>query len=459
MTKSTSPVSSKRVRWSLGARLSIVASLLLVLCLIAIGFLLEALHRTSAERALKERLEVHLYGLAAVTDVDIDGSILMPDELRDARFSNPESGLYGFVRSQAKLQWESGSAVGLSVVLPESNTLGKIAYINTQAEQKPLMVALLSLEYIIEDENGGDKSIPLDLLIAEDLSSHQAALMSYRQNLAFGSLIVTLIFVFAQFFVLRYVLRPLRDVADEVKQLETGERHELDGDYPNELRGLTRNLNALMENERQNLERYRNALGDLAHSLKTPLAVMRNEFDPQQDSHLYQQTQRMQEIIDYHLQRAAAAGRMTVGEAIDAAAVVGRVSEMLKKVYANKGTQINQLPDELELPFRGDEGDLMEVVGNLLDNACKYGKQHVRVSGEYRKEQRQMVLLIEDDGNGVPESLADDVMKRGKRLQVDLPGQGLGLHLVQDIVRLYGGELNFKQSDLGGAKVELVLPA
>lgn len=455
----------KRARWSLGARLSITASVLLVLCLITIGLMLEALHRNAAERALHERLEIHLYSLAAVTDFDLEDKVVVPDQLRDTRFADPKSGLYGFVRRGDHLVWESISAANLVLNLPKTKKTqrdtGKINYsrLATQGNTSPMEVAQLSLEYELEDDTGHITLVPLDLFIVENLSDHMAVIANYRQNLAFGSLIVTLIFVLAQLFVLRYVLRPLRDVADEVKLLETGDIHVLDGDYPVELRGLTNNLNALMDNERDNLERYRNALGDLAHSLKTPLAVMRNEFSPKDDPQLYQQTQRMQEIIDYHLQRAAAAGRMTVGEAIDAAAVVSRVLEMLKKVYAGKGTKFVGLPDGLVLPFRGDEGDLMEVMGNLLDNACKYGEQQVLVTGAHDEQQRQLLITIEDDGPGVPTALADDVMERGKRLQVDLPGQGLGLHLVQDIVRLYGGELTFASSELGGAKVELVLPA
>ena len=223
---------------------------------------------------------------------------------------------------------------------------------------------------------------------------------------------------------------------------------------------MTQNINSLIRHAQARQQRYRDGLSDLAHSLKTPLAILqgladRVGYDGAESQHtLSEQVARMNQIVSHQLQRAAASGHAAWVRSLAVKPAVERIARSLHKVYVEKAIMWElRIPDNMG--FQGDEGDLMEVLGNLMDNAWKYGRSRVRISGI--SSAQGMELHIEDDGGGIPADQADEVLKRGHRMDQQQPGQGIGLTVAYEIIRAYGGELKFGQSDLGGTDVTIII--
>jgi two-component system sensor histidine kinase PhoQ len=252
-------------------------------------------------------------------------------------------------------------------------------------------------------------------------------------------------------------------VADDVRAIEAGIAQRLDGDYPRELRNLTDNLNGLLTSADSHLKRYRDSLGNLAHSLKTPLAVLRGAVDGETNDAALRAIAReqltgMTQLIEYQLQRAAAAGRTPLAAPVEVKPVVEKIVAALAKVYADKHVRVT-LDVETAATFHGDAGDLTEMLGNLLDNACKWCRQQVRVTAHQLPSsgaRRPLLdITVEDDGPGIPDDLKTRVLQRGTRADENTPGHGLGLAMVQDTVALYHGALTLEASPLGGLAVRL----
>jgi two-component system sensor histidine kinase PhoQ len=250
-------------------------------------------------------------------------------------------------------------------------------------------------------------------------------------------------------------------VADELTRLERGEQERIAGSYPAEVQRLTDNLNTLLTHERSLQKRYRDALADLAHSLKTPLALVRGALRDAGRTDaaartLDEQVNRMDRIVAYQLQRASTSGRSGLAAPQPLRPAVERMLAALAKVYGDKRIA-TEVAVDAALRFRGDEGDLTELLGNLLDNAFKWGRAKVRVSAQATGA--RLTLTVEDDGQGIAPDQAQRVLERGVRADQSVPGQGIGLAVVRDIVDAYDGELRIERSGLGGARITLVLPA
>jgi two-component system sensor histidine kinase PhoQ len=232
--------------------------------------------------------------------------------------------------------------------------------------------------------------------------------------------------------------------------------------YPRELSALTESINSFITSERSQKERYRNTLGDLAHSLKTPLAVVRGAFEQnaiptELRESIQEQVDRMTQIVDYQLQRAATSGRTTLAAPVDLLPVINKLVSTLDKVYAEKGISC-RVTVHGDITFRGDESDLLEMLGNLLDNAYKFAARMVAVTAT-KQENDQLLIKIDDDGQGIPEDKVEQVLKRGVRVDERVSGQGIGLAVVRDIVEVYGGSISINTSSMGGSSISITLPA
>jgi two-component system sensor histidine kinase PhoQ len=267
--------------------------------------------------------------------------------------------------------------------------------------------------------------------------------------------------------ILRWGLAPLRRVINDLQAIESGRQTQLEGAYPKELKGLTDNLNKLINNERDHLARYRNTLGNLAHSLKTPLAVLRGEVENSSENDLSKRTMseqvnRMSQIVEYQLQRAATSGRSAITARVKTLDVVSKIINALNKVYADKNIIVDMQVDESSR-FQGDEGDLMEMLGNLLDNAYKCCKNQVRISSKATGASKpgsspDFELFVEDDGPGMHEDQIEKLLERGVRGDLDTKGHGIGLAMVNDIIEIYSGTLSIDKSDLGGSRIKVHVP-
>jgi two-component system sensor histidine kinase PhoQ len=271
---------------------------------------------------------------------------------------------------------------------------------------------------------------------------------------------MALLLLATQWAILRWGLSPLRRMADELTRLERGEQQEIAGRYPSEVQRLTDNLNTLLTHERAQQKRYRDAAADLAHSLKTPLALLRAALaDAKQHGELSgsvdEQVAHMDRIVAYQLQRAATSGRTGLATPQPVRPAVDRLLAALVKVYGQKTVEAD-VAIGVNLRFRGDEGDLTELLGNVLDNAFKWAKSRVRVSATFGGG--SLSLLVEDDGPGIAAEELERVLQRGARADQSVPGQGIGLAVVRDIADAYGGHVKIARSQLGGAAITLVLP-
>lgn len=449
---------------SLNGRLLLAASLVLAAFVSVTGFSLDRAFRESAETALRDRLQGHIYALLAASEVSPDGRFSMARPLADPRFSAPGSGLYAQVDQQDNpAAWQSSSLLGRELALANQLAPGEQRYreLTGKGDER-----LLALSFAISWEDEQKTLHQFTYHVAEHLVSLESQVGSFRRTLWGWLVALAILLLAAQGAVLRWGLRPLRRAANDVAAIEAGRQPLLEGEYPDELTPLTDNLNALLKFERAHLERYRNTLGDLAHSLKTPLAVLsglsHTADDPARQSQtLEEQISRMREIVDYQLQKAAMSGRTSLSTPIAVPEVLGKIVATLKKVYAEKTIEFRQEVDGALL-FRGEEGDLMELMGNLLDNACKWCRSTVSITARTVQhpvnERPTLQIRIEDDGPGIDPQRADEILQRGVRADTQIPGHGIGLAMVRDIVQVYGGNLSQQTSELGGACFIVELP-
>ena len=395
------------------------------------------------------------------------GGLQPAPEKTEERLKNPGSGLYGeILRSDGYPSWRSNSLTGTGLDFAVQLPSGQRQYRQLhRGDGSP--VRALSRSIAWEFDNGVTRTFIYS--VAEDLEPYYAQLNRFRGQLFgwFGLLMLLLIGALA--FLLRRLLTPLRRIEHEIEEIEAGRMTELGTEYPRELLGVTTNLNTLLRSERERLARYRNTLGNLAHSFKTPLAVMRNLLNGSHGRELAiakqldEQVGRMDDIVKYQLKRAAASGGTGLGTApIDVRSTLEPLRAALLKVYIDRNIDCELAVTPLCL-FAGDREDLTEVAGNLLDNAFKWSRGKVRMTAECitdRTARRDgLRLIVEDDGPGIPPDERTRVLDRGARLDERVSGQGIGLSVVRELAQLNGGTIRIDDSPLGGALIEICFPA
>ncbi len=438
-------------------RLATVTTLVLIGILTLAGWILDRSFRASTLAGVEEQLRLVIYSLMGMAHADALG--IRVDELSEPRLSQPESGLYAAVWEPGTgREWRSPSALTTNVDKgPVEAVLGEFRFSETNAGGVPRFM----LSYLVIWDDADESQLIFQ--VAADQAPTLAMIGSFRRNLAWGLALVILLVIGAQILAIRWGLRPLRVMAEEVRALEEGRREGLSDSYPKELTGLRQNLARFIAHEHRRRTRYRHALEDLAHSLKTPLAVIRNALggsvpadgEPHGERGLIaEQLDRMEGVVTHQLSRATVAGPVVVSRPVDIARLAERLIRALKTAYSDRGLAVEvRLPPALSV--RGDERDLMDIFGNLLENAFKYTRSKVRISG---KSGAMAVMRIEDDGPGVDAAIRDDILNRGARGDQVQPGQGIGLSVVSELIQLYGGAFKIGASPLGGASIEVRLP-
>ncbi|MFT4614146.1 MAG: two-component system sensor histidine kinase PhoQ [Bacteroidia bacterium] len=434
---------------SLAGRLLLASLVLLPLFLGSTGLYLDRGYRLSLDAAAAQRLQLQVLTLLA--EAEYEDELFMPEQLLEGRFNQANSGLYGVIAKPGGTPlWTSPSAVAtdISQALQDSQGLGA----GEQAFERTSGLYRFSWAVLWLTDQGAE--VPLVFSALETTDPAAAQLAAFRGSLLLWLGGATAALLLCQILILRWGLRPLKELAGDIARIERGDINHLGGPYPKEVQVVTDNLGSLLRVESERRERSRNTLSDLAHSLKTPLAVIRSTDATAADfpQVLTEQVDRMEEIISYQLQRASGSGH-TLLRLLPVSPVAKRLKNTLEKVYADDGIRISLLIEE-NCQFRGDERDLMELLGCLLDNACKYCDTQVRISGQ--GQGGGMRLCVEDDGNGIEPELADAILKRGVRADSTRQGQGIGLAVAEDIARSYKGRLKIDNSPLGGARVRLL---
>ena len=445
---------------SIRARLLVSSSVVLAGFLGLTGLALNQAFERSARAAAFQRLQSQVYMLLGAAEFDPDSGLFMPDRLPEPRLASTESGLYAQVLAEQGVVWRSQSTSGLRIPARSGGAPGDAMTGRLQSDRGD---KLIFVSFPVDWETGEDKVTRYTFQIAEDERGLLAELGTFRRSLWIWLGAAGLALVLVQGVTLGWSISPLRRVARELREVEQGGRDRLSADYPRELRSLTGNLNQFIDQSRDRVERYRNALGNLAHSLKTPLAVVRGSFGEvdagdQRRQLVLEQVKRMDQTIDYQLQRASALGRDPLAAPVAVKPVVDRLVAALLKVHATGKLEL-RVSVASKVRFAGDEGDLTEILGNLIDNACKWAAGIVVVTIE-QQEGGGLHLTVEDDGPGIPQDRVASVLGRGQRLDPGIEGHGIGLAVVRDLVEeIYRGHLTINRSALGGSKVEAEIPA
>lgn len=454
---------------SLQSRQLWAASLGLIAFLALAGFALDRAFQNTAQSGLRERL--HSYALAyAGSDFARDGSVVPPWETPDSRFRRPGSGLYAQI-VLTEGQWESDSAQGpklpTGAMLPPGKQTFEGPLPLTQINGKAGQAYRFGYGLVYSESGEGGREIPYTVYIFEDSTALGRQVAIFRAALWRYLGGAGMVLLLLQMWVLRWSLRPLRDVIGELKRVQAGTAAGMSEAHPRELEPLTESINAFIHSERENLERQRNTLADLAHSLKTPLAVLRTRLDSgtgerELREEVDAQLRRMNDLVSYQLARAARSGHQLFAAPIEIEPQAEQIVLGLEKVYASKGV-LCEFEIAAEARFHGETFDLQELLGNLLENAFKWAKSRVLLTvaeGERVAERRPgLVVTVEDDGPGIAEDRIAHVLQRGVRGDERVQGHGIGMSIVQDIIKSYRGQLHVTRSqELGGARFEVTLP-
>lgn len=430
----------------------------LILALVGTAFLLTDLYSRALDSNLINQLRFNIDTLSSATldsrDPEFDDIIMT-----DPRYSRASTGWYWVIRDENEQTIAtSGSAVGMLMPL-----------INAPFDADNYRAATL------EDEAGNriraierattSNGRPLHIMVTGNVDDILKSAGEFRGQTLIVLGAVGAALAIMSGIVARLALRPIGRLGEAIEKVREGEAETITGSYPREIAPLAEEVNELLRSNTQIIERARNAVGNLAHGLKTPLAVMRNEASAAGDNPLARvvtsESDKMTQLVTTYLDRARIAARTSVvGKKADATMIMLRLVRVMEKL--NKHVTIAFKRPDASIPwFRGDEGDLEEMAGNLLDNACKWTKGVVAVtmSAERTPSQQFLIIRIEDDGPGLTEEEAQKVLRRGVRLDEKTPGSGLGLDIVKELVDVYGGSLQLRRSVLGGLLAELKLPA
>ncbi len=435
---------------SLQARALLAASFALAAFLGLAGFALDQAIYGALRNALHDRLQSYIYGYLGGSDTSRGGKLIPPELPPDPRFNQPGSGLYAGVIGE-KNHWLSPSATGKELPFEAQLKPNETRFVGP-LETAAGRVYQLSLGVTYEVPNRG--SVPLTFHVAEDASVLEAQLEVFRNTLLIHLGAAAVLLLIMQMVVLRWSLRPLRRITSDLARVERGEQSQLAMVYPPELAGLAGSLNDFILSERERLSRYRNTLADLAHSLKTPLAVMHAQLEDGGSGDQFrwtvlEQVGRMDQIVAYQLSRAVTSGHQTFVTPIALAPPIEEIVQSLEKVYSKKNILCEFDIDD-NARFYGEHGDLLELLGNLLENAFKWAKRRVLVTARELKipgaRRPGLEILVEDDGPGIPQDQVDHLLQRGVRGDERVQGHGIGLSIVQDILKAYRGELEVKPS-------------
>ena len=443
--------------FSLRSRLVLAATLVLVIALGLVGFALNAANTRGAVSSLQARMESYVYLVLAAMEVGEDGQLSVDGEFSDPRLTQPASGVYIRVGG-AGGEWSSLSSLGMQWPdLPQAPP-GQMSF------HEPLQAGdVFTLQYGVGWQLADDRIEPftVSVMVEEDELLQQTSafrLGLWRSLVAAGGILVI-----AQIVIFFFGFRPLSRVAGDVARIESGEAARLEGRYPKELEPLVRNVNRLLETEKSNQARIRNALDSLAHSLKTPLAVIQAGLPlhgGKSEESMQGAVNDMSRLIATRLERAGSTARRTLTEPVEVQPQVQRILDSLQKVYSHKMIEA-AIKLEPGLKFYGEQRDLLELAGNLLDNAFKYGAGKVRVTAgalDPAAPRPGLWMQVEDDGPGIDESQWGRLTERGSRGDEQAEGHGLGLAIVMELVTAYAGEVSIAHSDLGGAMIRLTIP-
>jgi signal transduction histidine kinase len=456
-------------RNSLSRRLFLSSALWTLLVLPFTGAVLISLYRDAVERSFDARLNQYLEYLIAVTSPDQGVDIDEPTALGEPLFSLPFSGWYWEIKVMGEqgIRFKSESLVSEALTLPSEKAVTpdeteiRKAYLDGPEQQT---LRTLEREIAISEKDQQKRYV---YAVAGDASEIENEVDAFGMMLAVAFCMLGAGLLIATFFQVRYGLRPLNEIRERLQKIRSGEAAMLEGSPPEEIQPLQQELNALIQSNQDIIERARTHVGNLAHALKTPLSVITNEARANEGefaAKVAEQAGLMREYVTHHLTRAQVAARVSiVGGVTDVSETVNSISHALSRIYSERHLtfKVDCPPDA---KFRGEKQDLQEMMGNLLDNACKWAHSEIAISVSVERPPKSvganhLQVLIDDDGPGLSEGELQSAITRGKRLDETKPGSGLGLSIVADLSAMYYGSFELLRSPAGGLRAKLMLPA
>ena len=433
-----------------------------MLGLVAGGIVLSNAFRMAAQNNFDATLQADMDGLIAAAEPDPDGGVMLADRFVNHKFDRVYSGLYYQIRTG-----QSGGQISRSLFDRELHPIdqtrkGALTW-GSAAGPENQRLRVVSRHVDLTPENGSDADFTF--LVAGDVSEVDRQTQDFDSTLFWSFLLLGFGLIAAILVQVKVGLLPLRQISRGLAKIRDGEARRLDGKFPTEIAPLAIELNSLIRHSEEVVGRARTHVSNLAHFLKTPLAVLAAEAEAHErdpgaadlSEMVKRQVFSMRRQVDHYLARARAAGSLDVlGNRTQLSAVMGDLSRVIARIHAVRGIVIDAECDD-GIYFRGERQDLEEMLGNLIDNGCKWAKSRVRVRCE--KAGGRLVLTVEDDGPGLSAQQRAQVGERGERLDDTVPGSGLGLAIVRDISKLYGGFFALDESSLGGVLARLDLPA
>ncbi|MCV3240033.1 ATP-binding protein [Mesorhizobium sp. ZC-5] len=448
---------------SLALRIIALSTIWAIITLIIITLIISTVYRQASERGFNSLLSAHLFNLISSVGVSDNGALTGSVDLGDLRFSEPDSGWYWSVEPVSGGLTGQLRSLSMTEALPSPTAAEAPFDFEFQRSYRMDGIAgeelqVFESEFVLDAQNRVARFRVMGnrTELENEIGAFQGRLFTYLSIFGVGMVAINAIAIMLG-------LRPLGRVREALSKVREGTAKRLDGTFPAEIEPLANETNALIENNKRIVERSRTQVGNLAHSLKTPLAVLLNEariIGGDKGRLIETQASAMQQQLEHYLQRARiAAQRDSVVYRTPLSPSLKRMVRVMEKLNPNTKVTLD-LPAE-EILFAGEREDFEEIVGNLLENAMKWGRSGVLVSARAIEGpdpgSGMFELAIEDDGPGIPADKARDALQRGKRLDETKPGTGLGLAIVSDLVNEYGGKLGLERSTLGGLKATVQL--
>ncbi len=446
---------------SLNSRIILGAITIVSSFVVLIGITLSHTFYNSAYSALKDSLTGQIYLLMAdreFTPDNLNASTQLPNS-KDVSHTTYTQLFAYITHKDGSILWQS--APNIKPQLPPINPLfqknlthGKKIFQHYEIKGKDFISLSIAIFWDLDS-----KKYPLIYHISDDVSRLNNKIFNYQYQLWINLIIMSLLLLISLFFILRWGLKPLREVEQEIKAVEKGLQDKLNKRYPDELIPLTYNINQLIHYERQQQQRYHNALADLAHSLKTPLAIIKGQNYTIDHADRYIDTvnnaiSRMNSIIEYQLQRASSHSNTSHIQYLQIKPITELLIKTMKKIYHDKNIYF-ELNCQPHSQFKISEGDFMEILGNLLDNACKWCQNKIII--DIHSTDTTLQIGVIDNGSGIELDMIHKISQRGIRADELTPGHGVGLAIVQDIIAVYNGRISFINEAVGGLKVEILM--
>lgn len=443
---------------SLALRLFLSAFVWILLTLMGGGLLLSDLFRETAEKSFEDKLNLFMETLIGSSKVDSSESITVVNPIGDPRFFQPYSGWYWQINEGSQTLVRSRSMWDQVLTLDKRLIGGRAQFLdpNLQNKKNKKVISSQKLKILQREISFPGFDNPLTFMVSGDTDEFEKNILAFNNILIISLVILGMGLLISVYLQVKYGLLPLQKIKNSLFKIRNGDAIKLEDNYPTEVSPLAKEINILLEHNEKIVERAKTHVGNLAHALKTPLTIISNHVDEKKDKDIKPQIDLINKNIDRYLNKARSSTNVKIIKSkVKIDNHVEKIASIFQKIHPNKNIKVIVKDKNLLIP--GSSDDLDEILGNLLENACKWTKKLVEIKVQ-RFSKNLVKFTISDDGPGLPEHKRAEVFARGFRLDEQTPGTGLGLNIVKDTVEQYSGKVWLTKSNFGGLTVNLLMP-